>query len=351
MFFQLTFAIMRAYYLTKKGTSEESIELREVAKPTVKDGEVLVKTTHFGLNFADVIMRQGLYREAPAFPFIPGYDACGIVEEVGPNADPLLLGKRVVLMCKFGGYAEYISTPVLGVAVLPDSLDSATATALGTQYLTAWYMAVQQQNIFPNDKVLIHAAAGGVGTALIQLCKWKGAEVYATAGSAEKISSLEAAGVKKAINYKEQDYFSVLKKELGKERLQVTFNAIAGSTFKKDLRLLGSGGNFHMFGAAERSGQKGGMWSTLGLLRKMGLILPLILMGKSRGIIGTNMLKIAQHRPEVLQRGMQHLLELHSQGHIKPVIGRVFKHTELKEAHNLLEQRKSKGKFVVEWGG
>ncbi len=206
---------MRAYFLTKKGTPEESIELREVPVPEVQPGEVLVKTTHFGLNFADVIMRQGLYREAPDFPFIPGYDAAGIVEKVGEKAYKNLIGKKVVLMCKFGGYAEYISTSELGVAVLPDSLDSATATALGTQYLTAWYMSVHSQNILPGDKVLIHAAAGGVGTALVQLCKWKGAEIYATAGSQEKIDALHASGVKKAVNYKEEDYFLALQRELG----------------------------------------------------------------------------------------------------------------------------------------
>ncbi len=104
-----------------------------------------------------------------------------------------------------------------------------------------------------------------------------------------------------------------------------------------------------MFGAAERSGQKGGIWSTLGLLRRMGLLLPIMLMGKSRGIIGTNMLKIAQHRPELVKRGLQELLELHSQGIIKPVIGKIFSHEQLAEAHGLLENRKSKGKFVVEW--
>ncbi len=340
---------MRAYFITKKGTPEDSIELKEVPKPKIEPNNVLVKTTHFGLNFADVIMRQGLYREAPDFPFIPGYDASGIIEEVGTSADKSLLGKRVMLMCKFGGYAEYISTPEVGVAVLPDDLDSSVATALGTQYLTAWYMAIHMQNILPLDKVLIHAAAGGVGTALIQLAQWKGAEIYATAGSDEKINALEKAGVKKAINYKKEDYFLALQRELEGKRLQASFNAIAGSTFKKDLKLLGSGGNFHMFGAAERSGQKGGLWSTLGLLRKMGLVLPIMLMGKSRGIIGTNMLKIAEHRPEVLQRGMQELLQLHKEGIIKPVIGRVFHHSELKEAHRLLENRESRGKFVVRW--
>ncbi len=341
---------MKAYFLTKKGSAEQSIELREVSVPEIGVDDVLVKTTHFGLNFADVVMRQGLYREAPPFPFIPGYDASGIVEKVGKNADPNLLGKRVVVMCKFGGYAEFISTPAMGVAELPENIESATATALGTQYLTAWYMAVHLQNILPKDKVLIHAAAGGVGTALVQLCQWKGAEIYATAGSAEKINMLEKSGVKKAINYKEADYAEVLKRELGNERLQVSFNAIAGSTFKKDLKLLGSGGNFHMFGAAERSGKKGGMWATLGLLRKMGLILPIMLMGKSRSILGTNMLKVAQHRPEVLQLGMVELLKLHEKEIIKPVIGQVFPHEKLNEAHTILENRGSKGKLVVSWG-
>ncbi|MFK7757907.1 MAG: zinc-binding alcohol dehydrogenase family protein [Flavobacteriales bacterium] len=340
---------MKAYFLTKKGSAEDSIELRDVDKPAVKEGEVLVKTSHFGLNFADVIMRQGLYREAPDFPFIPGYDACGIVEEIGEGVSEDYLGKRVVLMCKFGGYAEYISTNLLGVALLPEEVGSAEATAFGTQYLTAWYMSVHMQNLLPGDKVLIHAAAGGVGTALVQLCKWKGAEIYATAGSNDKIAALEKAGVKKAINYKMEDYAQVLQRELKGERLTAAFNAIAGSTFKKDLRLLGSGGVFHMFGAAERSGQKGGMWSTLGLLRKMGLLLPIMLMGKSRGIIGTNMLKVASHKPEVIQRGLEHLLKLHQEGHIKPLVGEVFKHTEINKAHILLENRGSKGKLVIEW--
>ncbi len=294
-------------------------------------------------------MRQGLYREAPDFPFIPGYDAVGIVEKVGKHADQSLLGKRVVVMCKFGGYAEYIATPVMGVGEIPETLESATATALGTQYLTAWYMAIHLQNILPGDKVLIHAAAGGVGTALVQLCKWKGAEIYATAGSAEKIKMLQKSGVKKAINYKESDYAEVLKNELGDERLQVSFNAIAGSTFKKDLKLLGSGGNFHMFGAAERSGQKGGFFSTFSLLRKMGLLLPIMLMAKSRSILGTNMLKIAEFRPQVIKNGLNQLLELHSQGHIKPIIGEVFPHENLTEAHTILENRGSKGKLVVKW--
>ncbi len=340
---------MRAAFLIKNGKASEAFEIREVEKPEVKKGQVLIKGETFGLNFAEVMARQGLYREAPPLPFIPGYDMVGRVEVVGEGVDKSWIGKRVAALSRFGTYAEYVSTYTQGITEIPEDMDAGEATALCVQYTTAYYSACILNNLMPGDRVLIHAAAGGVGTALIQLCLWKGCKILGTAGSDEKLDKLRKAGVHHPINYRKGDYFEEAKKILGDKRIDVTFNPIAGTTFKKDLKLLGSGGRLVLFGAAELSGNKPGKLTTLSFLWKMGLIMPLLLMAKSRSIIGVNVLKVGDHKPELLQHCMRELIQLWKDGVIKPHVGQEFSINELAAAHEMLEMRKSTGKLVVRW--
>lgn len=338
---------MKAVFLVKHGNPHESFEIREVPKPQPKAGEVLIKVEAFGLNFADVMARRGLYREAPPLPFVMGYDVCGIVEAVGSKEDEGLIGKRVAGMSRFGSYAEYCNTRRSGIIPIPDKMTSSEACALGTQYCTAWYAAFQTINMHEGERVLIHAGAGGVGTALIQLAKWRNCEIFSTAGSDEKIKTLKEAGVHHAINYRTEDYEQKIKEILKEDRLDISFNAIAGSTFKKDMRLLGAGGRCVLYGAAERAGKKGGKLATINLLRKMGLMIPLLRMAKSQSIVGVNMLKIADHRPERISEALTSLVELYEQGHILPKNGGVYPLAQLADAHEALESRKTKGKVVV----
>lgn len=339
---------MQAIYLVKNGASRQAFELRTKDTPTPKANEVLVKVEAFGLNYADVMARNGIYREAPPLPSVIGYEVVGNITKVGSNMSADLIGKRVVAFTRFGGYADHAITEEFAFTEIGE-LDAGAALSIATQFVTAYYMSEECVRLFKGDKVLIHAGAGGVGTALIQLCKRLGCEVFATAGSPEKLEYMRNQGADHVINYRSEDYAEVIKKQLGKERLAVTFNPIAGSTFKKDFSLLGSGGRLVLFGGSERSGKKWGFFSTLNFLRKMGLILPIATMMRSKSVIGVNMLKIGDNRPHVLKRCMKNVSELILKGELKPHVGGRFPADQIVEAHELLESRKSIGKIIVTW--
>ena len=340
---------MKAAVLVKNGKAAEAFQIKEIPDVQAKAGQVLVQSEAFGLNFADVMARNGLYREAPPLPSVLGYDFVGRVVATGSPELNYWLGKRVAGLSRFGAYAELIATQADGIVEISESLDAAKATALGTQYATAYHSACQLTKLHAGDRVLIHAAAGGVGTALVQLALWKGCTIFATAGSDEKIETLKKAGVHYPINYRKKDYESEVKRLLAGKRLDLTFNPIAGSTFKKDLRLLGSSGRMILFGAAERSGKKGGKLATLKFLWSMGLMMPILLMAKSRSIMGVNMLKVADHRPERIGAALQDLVELMNQGIIDPKVGEIVGINDLARAHDDLEHRRTEGKIAVKW--
>ena len=197
---------MKAAVLVKTGNPQTAFELREVPEPQLKANQVLIKVEVSGLNFADVMARNGLYREAPPLPSIIGYDVVGRVEAQGADVPDGLVGKRVTALSRFGGYAEFVATDYRGLAVIPEEMDAAEAVALATQYCTAYYAGYEMVNLHPGDHVLVHAAAGGVGTALTQLCKLKGCVVIGTSGSKDKFDYLKRNGVDHIINYREQDY-------------------------------------------------------------------------------------------------------------------------------------------------
>lgn len=339
---------MKAIYLTKFGKAHEAFEIREVADPVIGAGEVLVKVEVSGLNFADVLGRKGLYPALPAPPVIMGYDVVGIVESVGEGVSSNWIGKRVACLTRFGGYAEKVCTAVTGIAELPDSISSNDACALATQYVTALYMCEFIQNTKSGERVLIHAAAGGVGTALIQLLKVKGCEIFATVGSDDKVNALAKQGII-AVNYNSHDYEVEIKKHLGNASLDVTFNSIGGRTFKKDMRLLGAGGRLLLFGFSDRTSKWGGKLATLKLVFDMGRIIPLLLLGKSQSVLGVNMLKVADEHPQIIGRLLNQLVHMHSEGKIKPVIGGEYSYAEIAKAHQFLESRKSAGKIILKW--
>lgn len=339
---------MQAIYLIKNGSANQAFEQRETPKPQPGNKEVRIKVEAFGLNYADVMARNGLYREAPPLPAVIGYEVVGFIDAVGADMNDALVGKRVVAFTRFGGYAQYAVTTELGFTEIGD-LDAGLALSIATQYVTGYYMAYDLNNLHQGDRVLVHAGAGGVGTALIQLCKMKGCIVFAMAGSAEKLEYMRSLGADFVINYREEDYEQAVQKKLGGERLDISFNPIAGTTFKKDFRLIGSGGRLVLFGGSERSGKKWGFFSTLNFVRKMGLLIPIGTMMRSKSVMGVNMLKIGDNRPHVLNRCMKNVAELIISGQLAPHVGGRFKASEIAEAHTLLESRQSMGKIIVTW--
>jgi NADPH:quinone reductase len=340
---------MRAAVLKKYGEAGSAFEIQQREIPQPGKGQVLIRVKAFGLNYADVMARRGLYDEAPPLPCVLGYDVTGVVEKTGEGVDVAVTGKNVVALTRFGGYAEYALTDSRAVIEIPENTNVAVATALATQYATAWFAAYERANLCEGERILVHAAAGGVGTAIIQLAKLKNCEIYALAGNDEKIKMLEAAGVKAAINYNKTDYEKEVFRLLKKNRLDVCFNSVAGKTFKKDMRLLGVNGRSVLYGFADRSGKKYGLLSTISVVFKMGIIIPVQLVVKTKSVSGINMLKLGDYKPEVLQRCMTGVGKLFAEGKIHPISGGVFPAEKLAEAHALLESRKSVGKIAVQW--
>lgn len=340
---------MRAAVLIKTGSADKAFEIREVDYPKIEGLEVLIKVEGFGLNFADVMARNGLYQDAPPLPSILGYDVVGEVIEAATDEAKHLLGKRVVAMTRFGGYAEYAKTDYRACAVISDQISLTKATALATQYCTAYYAAYECTNVFEGDHILIHASAGGVGTALTQLCKHKGCTIYGTTGSDSKFDYLRSNGVDFPINYRKSDYELEVKKLNGGRLLDVAFNSVGGTTFKKDFRLLEKGGKSIIYGAAERSGKKGGAIATLGLAWNFGVLSPIQLLMQSKGVIGINMLRIADYKPLVLKRCLEEVVRMTEEGILNPEEGGTFYIEQIGEAHAYLESRKSTGKIAVTW--
>ncbi len=338
---------MKAIYLVRKGNPFEAFETREVPVPKPAAGEILIKVEGFGLNFADVLARRGLYPDAPPMPAVLGYDVVGVITETAPDVSQFKPGERVTAMTHFGGYAEYVVAPASLSAAIPDQVPAGEATALTVQYCTAYYAAAEKVNLCPGDKVLIHAAAGGVGTALLQFCQYKKCEIFATAGSPAKLEMLKKAGADYVINYATEDFSKRIMEITGKKGVDVIFDSIGGITTRKGFRLLRPGGNLIIYGAASFSGTNifGKIRNFLGF----GIYHPLNIMASSKTISGINMLKIALYKPAAFKRCLDHVVKLYSDGVFRPLVGGIFQASEIGKAHDLLESRRTTGKITVLW--
>jgi NADPH:quinone reductase-like Zn-dependent oxidoreductase len=338
----------RAFYLTKYGNPDTAFELREFELPPLNNNQMLIEVEAFGLNFADVMARNGLYREAPALPCVLGYEIVGRVIQVNSEIDNYLINKRVLSFCRFGGYAQHVIVEK-NACVEIGPISAHDALPLGTQGSTAYYMSEYLFKIRGHEKALVHAAAGGVGNLLVQLLKRKGVFVFAKIGDASKKNILVELGADEIINYNSEDYVSAIQNRLNGQKLDMSFNPAAGSTYKKDMSLIGSGGKLVLFGASELAKGKWGIFSKLNFVKKMGLAPPIGLMMQSKGVFGVNMLRIAESHPEILNESMTALVRLYNEGELKILEGQQFPHTALNEAHRSLESGKSSGKISVFW--
>lgn len=343
---------MRAIYQIKNGKADSAFENRSTDVPNVGPLEIRIKVNAFGLNFADVMARLGLYPDAPKKPAILGYDVVGTVDQIGNEAQTdLKLGDKVVALTRFGGYAEFVSTDYRGVVALSKDVSPAISTALTTQGGTAYYMAHELVQMHPGDHVLVHAAAGGVGSLLCQMAKAKGAVVFGTAGSEEKLEYLKSLGVDYPINYRNEKFEKIINAKLGAKNvsgLDVIFDPIGGSSVKKGFKLLASGGRMLLFGASSMTSAKN-IFSKIGIALGFGIYSPIGLLGPSKSLIGVNMLRIADDKPEVLQRVLKGTVKLFEEGVIQPREGGVYSVNDIATAHHALEHRKTMGKIAIKW--
>ncbi|MFK7970911.1 MAG: zinc-binding alcohol dehydrogenase family protein [Bacteroidia bacterium] len=339
---------MKAAVLVKHGKAEEAFEIKEVAKPEPGPQQVLIEVETSGINFADVLARMGKYKDAPEPPSVLGYDVCGRVVAMGKDVEGVEKGQRVVALTRFGGYAEYALADARGLIHVSDDMDATKATALATQYCTAYYAGADLMNMYPGDHVLVHAAAGGVGTALVQLAKHKGCTVYGTAGSPKKLEYLREQGVDHPINYRATDWAEEVKKIRGDGRLDVIFDPIGAKYVKIGFALLGSGGRFVTFGASSFTNANN-FFKKFQLGMQFGFYHPAKFLMTNKSMLGVNMLRLADHKPESFARVSQQVSRYAQEGVFNPTAGGTFPADQIGEAHAFLESRKSIGKVAVSW--
>lgn len=338
---------MRAWTLIAHGAPERVLRLQQHRRPDPAPGQVRIRCEGFGLNYADVMAVRGLYREAPPLPSVLGYEVVGVVDALGEGTSPALLGQRVVAFARFGGYAEYAVTDQRALLPIPPTLPMGVAAAMATQGCTAWYAARILCPLRKGERVLIHAAAGGVGQWLVQLALHAGCEVYAVVGGRMKADHLHALGVQHVIDRQVSDPHRVLRERLGGHRFDVSFNAVGGSTFTGDMRLLGTGGRIVLYGGSQRAAT--GTFGTLRFVWRMGLVVPILLMMRGRSILGINMLRIAEHHPDIIAECLAGIKAAHDGGGYAIHVHGVFHADQLPEALKQLASGKSSGKIVVRW--
>ncbi|MDN3687555.1 quinone oxidoreductase family protein [Cyclobacterium jeungdonense] len=340
---------MQQLAIIQYGTAKEAFQLQQGTELKPQEFQVLVKVAGFGLNYADVMARNGLYKDAPKIPFVPGYEIEGQVIDRGSQVPEEIMGKRVVAFTRFGGYADLALADYRALSQIPEEMPGGEACALATQYGTAYYMTNYLGRLHKGEIALIHACAGGVGTALTQLCHLQGVRVVGLCSTSQKVDYLKKMGVEFPINYREVNYSAAIEKEFGKRKMNLIFNTVAGKSFKKDLKLLAHGGHLFCFGGAARSGQKSHLLNDLAFLMKTGFVSPLFMMMKAQGIIGVNMLRIADHRIDIIGHCLHALVSLWEKKKIRPQVGATFPATEIAAAHQLLESGESTGKVYVYW--
>ena len=340
---------MKAYQLTRFGKASEAFQLKELADLQPEAHEVVIDVEAFGLNFADVVARLGKYQDCPPLPCVIGYDVVGRISKVGKDVQNLNNGQRVVAFTRFGGYATQVAADQNGVVVIGENADPGKAAALATQYCTAYYAAEEMVRLNEGDHVLVQAAAGGVGTALVQIAKHRKCIVYGGAGSDDKLEYLRKSGVDHPINYRKVEFYSAVAKIMGNNKPDVIFNSIGGKTARYGMKLLGATGRMVCYGAAEGTEIKNKLVAGIKLVWGFGLIFSPFLIMQSKSFIGINMLRVGDEKPHILKRCLAQVVKWHQEGILKPHVGKVFPADKLAEAHEFLESRKSIGKVIVKW--
>jgi NADPH2:quinone reductase len=273
---------MKVVQLIKHGNDSSSFKIAEVNKPVPKAGEVLIKVEGFGLNYADVMARLGLYRDAPPLPAVLGYDVVGFIEEVGQGGDGSNIGKRVVAVTEFGGYAEYAIAHEGAAAEIPVDMPLHSATALATQYSTAYYAVYQLGNVQEGEHVFIHAAAGGVGLALVQFCKLKNCIMYGTVSNDAKAETLREVGVQHIINSGKQNVVEELKQLALK--LDIIFDSVGGKGVKVGFKSLRAGGRIICYGGSQLTEGRG-IFNMVKFGLSFGLYSPIQMLSNSKSIL------------------------------------------------------------------
>jgi synaptic vesicle membrane protein VAT-1 len=339
---------MKQVWIPKIGTPEV-LEVREAADPTPGAGEVRVRVHAAGINFADIMARMGLYPDAPPVPSVVGYEVSGVVDALGAGVQGVSEGQRVTAMTRFGGYTDTLIVPAGQIAPIADAMSFETAAAIPVNYLTAWLMLVRLGNVQAGERVLVHAAAGGVGQAALQICLLKGAEVIGTA-SAPKHERLRAAGVAHCIDYRSQDFEAEVKRITKGEGVHIALDAVGGKSFGASYRSLASLGRLFVFGSSSAApGNRRNILAALKSLASVRKFGPMDLMDKNRGVFGVNLGHL-WHIGDEMAVMLKEIVALTEAGKLAPVVDATFPLERASDAHAYIQARKNFGKVLLTTG-
>jgi len=310
------------------------LRLEEVPDPTIGPGMVLVRVHAAGVNYADTRFRRGTYFQQPRMPQIPGMEAAGEIAAMGISIKGLKVGDRVMVLAA-DAYAEYLIAKPHDLYPIPDGMDYATAAALPVQALTAHHLLGLAGRLQEHERVLVHAAAGGVGTLAVQLAKLKRAgQIIATAGGADKVKLAQELGADVGIDYKSEDFAARIAEVTKGEGVDLILEMLGGQeAHKKNMASLGAFGRLVIYGAAS-----GDLKAQLS---------PIALMAKNQSVIGYYLTPILRQR-ELCAPALAEVAEHVVAGRVRVIIGGKFKLADAAEAHRQLEARATTGKIILE---
>ena len=321
------------------------LELVEEDLPNPRPGEVRLKILAAGVSFADVLMSQGIHPEARRPPFTPGWDVVGVVDVLGEGVQTVPQGATVASMPIIGGYAEYLCLPATELVRVPPQLDPAEAVCLILNYVTAYQMLHRSAQAVPGETALVHSAAGGVGTALLQLARLHGVETYGTASTA-KLGTVESLGGH-AIDYKRIDFLERVRSS-ARGAVDIVFDGIGGWNLVRSWRALTTGGRLVAYGlTATLAGGKRDLKGVLSTATAAAAVYTLraLTRRKKLSIYSIQMLK--RRKPDWFRQDLTTLFDLLGRGQLQPLINRRLPLEQAALAHELLGKGDTVGKIVL----
>ena len=325
---------MQAWRVHELGEPMDVLRLDTVDQPTPGPGQVRVAVASAALNFPDILYCQGRYQERPPLPFIPGLEASGVVDAVGDGVDAALVGRRVALMPikPSGGLAGKALADAGAVFEVPDTMDDDAAAGLIITYQTGWFGLHHRAKLQRGETLLVHAGAGGVGSAAIQLGKAAGATVIATAGGPTKVGICEKLGADVAIDYVADDFVEAVKEVTDGRGADVIYDPVGGDVFDRSRKIVAWEGRIVVVGFTSN--------------RIADAPTNHVLL-KNYAVVGVHWGAYLGRDPELVRYCHDQLMELHHAGAIAPAISRVAPFEDAPDAITRLGTRETWGKIVV----
>jgi NADPH2:quinone reductase len=321
---------MKAIQFDRLG-GPEVMELREVPKPELKPGTVIVKNHVIALNYGDVFFIQGQYLVKPVFPDIPGMEGAGVIDAVAPDVTDLAPGMRVAYI-GMGAYAEFTRMRASRVIPIPDGSTFEQAAAFPIAVLTAWHLIHTCHHTTAEQTVLVHSAAGGVGIAAVQIARAIGAHVIGTVSSDDKIELVRKFGAHEVINYTTHDFAAEAMRVTNGRGIDLILDAVGKPTFEKGLKCLAPLGHLILYGSA------GGAPDPIDIRMR--------LFAKSQKVSGFAVPMVYALK-EIHRRGLDAVFQLAREGKLTIPIGKKFSLAEAAEAVRFLQSRRSTGKLLL----